>query len=490
VIKIEQFTRIQEYKQIGLSQTKSAAALGITTMCIRRYWNMSPEEFTCNSRQDPHHLDSYRQFILEHLKLCPQIRDTNVYLKLLEAFPHLKTTRSTFYRYMKSLRTEHGYLQTKTRLISPRNSLPPGFEAQVDFGQYKLPDMYGRNTRVYFFCMVLSFSRMKFVYFSPDPFTTSTAIRAHDYAFRYFGGRPQTILYDQDRVFVISENLGNILFVRAFEDYVRKTGYSVALCRPRDPQSKGKIENVVGYIKSSFLDGRVYCGIDNLNSDALAWLDREGNGKTHEVTRKVPRELFVEEIPHLIHVSPLLQTSSKILSLDDKGSVKYNGNLYHLRSGPIKTQQRIRLEDDGVMIMFYEPETGELLAKFPSTDQVAQVFKQDGSNTKPKATPELVKHHFANHERVLDFLQRMDQELPKYYVAHCIRIYRMTKFYSNDQLLDGMSYCLNQNCCNASELLAYLMASHGQLIAKKFLSPFDYRDHLTRSKEIWRSING
>ena len=59
----------------------------------------------------------------------------------------------------------------------------------------------------------------------------------------------------------------------------------------------------------------------------------------------------------------------------------------------------------------------------------------------------------------------------------------MTKFYSNDQVLDGMSHCLNQNCCNASELLAYLMASHGQQIAKKFLSPFDYRDHLTRSKE-------
>ena len=42
------------------------------------------------------------------------------------------------------------------------------------------------------------------------------------------------------------------------------------------PQSKGKVEEVIGYVKQSFLEGRVYTGIDSLNSAALAWLDREG----------------------------------------------------------------------------------------------------------------------------------------------------------------------------------------------------------------------
>jgi transposase len=86
---------------------------------------------------------------------------------------------------------------------------------------------------------------MKFVYFSPDPFTTETAIKAHNYAFQYFGGRPQTILYDLDRVYVVSENLGNIIFVPAFEEYVKRIGYSVSLCRPRDPQSKGYVKTFV-----------------------------------------------------------------------------------------------------------------------------------------------------------------------------------------------------------------------------------------------------
>ena len=49
-------------------------------------------------------MDNYRQYILEHLKICPQMRDTNIYIKLVEAFPDLQVKRATFYRYIKALR--------------------------------------------------------------------------------------------------------------------------------------------------------------------------------------------------------------------------------------------------------------------------------------------------------------------------------------------------------------------------------------------------
>ena len=52
-------------------------------------------------------------------------------------YPQVK--RATFYRYMKALREQHGY--QRTREISPRETLSPGYEAQADFGQYKLKDM-------------------------------------------------------------------------------------------------------------------------------------------------------------------------------------------------------------------------------------------------------------------------------------------------------------------------------------------------------------
>ena len=316
MIGIEQYRKIQEYKALGLAQTKTAKALGITYSSVSKYWNMSEKDYVKKAEKERYHMDNYRQYILEQLKLCPQIRDTNVYLKLMEAFPDLQVKRATFYRYMKALREQHGYPHASKRKTSPREISPPGYEAQADFGQYKLKDMYGRIVRIYFFCMVLSYSRMKFVYFSPDPFTTKTAIKAHNYAFQYFGGSTQTILYDLDRVYVVSENLGNIIFVPTFEEYVRRIGYSVSLCRPRDPQSKGKVEEVIGYIKQSFLEGRIYTGIDCLNSAALAWLDREGNGRIHTVTRKVPREMFMEEQKYLFHVKPYSEVSSTVASFD------------------------------------------------------------------------------------------------------------------------------------------------------------------------------
>ncbi|WP_196793653.1 hypothetical protein [Thermoanaerobacterium thermosaccharolyticum] len=90
MIGIEQYRKIQEYKALGLAQTKTAKALGITYSSVSKYWNMSEKDYVKKAEKERYHMDNYRQYILEQLKLCPQIRDTNVYLKLMEAFPDLQ----------------------------------------------------------------------------------------------------------------------------------------------------------------------------------------------------------------------------------------------------------------------------------------------------------------------------------------------------------------------------------------------------------------
>ena len=59
-----------------------------------------------------------------------------------------------------------------------------------------MKDMYDWKILAYFFYMVLSYSRIGFVYFSLDTFQTQTAIYTQKYAFRYFVGQTKTILYD------------------------------------------------------------------------------------------------------------------------------------------------------------------------------------------------------------------------------------------------------------------------------------------------------
>lgn len=143
--------------------------------------------------------------------------------------------------------------------------------------------------------MTLSYSRMKFAYFSVDPFDVKTTIDAHIAAFHYFGGRTQMIMYDQDRTMVISENLGEVIFVKEFEEFIKDTGFSIYLCKGYDPSTKGKVEKTVDFVKHQFLDGRVYYGLDRLNQEFIDWLDHDGNGMINDTTKKSPRELFKKE---------------------------------------------------------------------------------------------------------------------------------------------------------------------------------------------------
>ena len=145
---------------------------------------------------------------------------------------------------------------------------------------------------------------------------------------------------------MVSENFGNILLVPKFENFVRSTGFSVRLCRPHDPQSKGKVETFVRYVKESFLQGRIFAGIDSLNSAALRWLDTEANGTTNLRTRKPPRELFREEIRHLEPVNAPRADDTLIRSVSDKYTVTVDWSVYELPRSKVKQYEQIRVEKE------------------------------------------------------------------------------------------------------------------------------------------------
>ena len=98
----------------------------------------------------------------------------------------------------------------------------------------------GIPLKVYFFAMSLS----------RTPFTTDLAVYAHELAFEYFSGVPRKIVYDQDKVFLVKENLGDLILTHGFRALVREHGFNPVFCRKSDPESKGKIENVVKYFRT------------------------------------------------------------------------------------------------------------------------------------------------------------------------------------------------------------------------------------------------
>ena len=428
---------------------KASEKLGLSYKTAYTWWNKKDEEFISFQKQHEFMLDNYRQYLIEQIKICPQINNSLLLKRLQTDFSDFSIPPATFYRYIKKLREQTG-LEKPKRSGAIRDEVSPGYEGQVDFGQYTMKTMYGYNIRVYFFCMVLSYSRMKFAFFSVNPFTAESTIKAHQYAFRYFGGRPQIIMYDQDRTLVVSENMGEVVFVKEFEEYIKETGFSVYLCHGYDPQTKGRIEKVVDSVKHDFLDGRIYYGIDRLNAECLAWLDGMGNGQLNSYTKKIPREMFQSEFGKLIKVYEKKNTDVVVLT-PHHSAIEYKDNMYKLPEQSVKDNDRIRVERYDNTLLFYHALTNNLICKHQMPNGIGNVVSLP-ENMKTVSIEEELKLHYKNDKIALEFLQKMRQQKPRYVYPQCDRLRRMQKYYTDEQIHSGMVHCIDINVCTLMEL--------------------------------------
>lgn len=182
-----------------------------------------------------------------------------------------------------------------------------GQQLQVDFGEKWMQSIDGQRVKVRFAAFVLAHSRYKWACFQTRPFTTSALILSCHECFRYLGGMPVELVFDQDSIVSVSENYGDIIHTFEFEKFRQECKFKVYLCQAADPESKGKIENVVKFIKYNFLENRLFADEEILNNSCLDWLDRTGNAKVHGTTKKVPAKVFEEECEQL---RPLLDIPS------------------------------------------------------------------------------------------------------------------------------------------------------------------------------------
>ena len=177
--------------------------------------------------------------------------------------------------------------------------------------------------------MILGYSRMRYMEFT---LTTDvyTLIQCHLHAFEYFGGYTAEILYD---------NIKQVILKRAmkpkehtwnpkFEDFFLYHGFIPRLCKPYCPQTKGKIENAIGYMKRDFLLGASFVSLDDMNHQLRRWLSRV-NESVHGTTHEIPRErLKSENLKTLTSVPPYVVRREEVRKVTRDGYVSYLGNRY------------------------------------------------------------------------------------------------------------------------------------------------------------------
>ncbi len=127
----------------------------------------------------------------------------------------------------------------------------PGEQFQTDWGHFgSLP--YGNTKRkLYALAVTECHSRMLFVTFTH---TQKQAVlhQALTDAFKFFGGTPQKIVVD-NMLTAVYERVGRIIsFNDAFLDFLRPFKTVPHACNVRSPWEKGKVENIISYIRKNF----------------------------------------------------------------------------------------------------------------------------------------------------------------------------------------------------------------------------------------------
>jgi len=490
MVGTEMYTEIQKRRALGYSKRRCARELEIDKKTVGKYWEMSEEKYAqclIDAKRRTRALDPYRTFIVSRLEEYPEITSAIIEDNLREEY---KGDFDISYRsvrlYVATLREELGIPKPiSIRQYCEVEEQPLGFQAQVDMGQKTMTDMYGKRVKVYIFAMVMSASRMKFVCFQDRPFNAQTFIEAHDLAFRYFGGRPVEIVYDQDRVMAVSENAGDILYTEAFETYRQYAGFSVRLCRGSDPQSKGKIERVVGYIKNHFLSCRKYQGISQLNSDGLSWLDRTANAKIHETTKMVPKHVFIQEQKHL-RPAPALSapTPPRTAIVRTDNVVHYRQNRYAVPRGTYSPGRKARIEADEEKgtVTFYDAETDELIAvhsiRYGKGFHVPLPSNADRfRGNKYEALKSKVLERFDGLHGAEEYISGIIRKYPRYTRDQLSIINKAQEIYTKPELEHALAYCIQRDLVSANDFrdtLEYFRQTETVALIRAVTLPVQY----------------
>jgi transposase len=352
----------------GSSLRAIAAELKISRNTVRKYLRMSAEEITAyrEGQRRERRLDVHRGYMVHLLETYPRLSAVKVLRKLREAHGELAVSARSARRYIRELKATVTLKQE--RYYEPVLDMVPGVQCQVDGGELRGVMIDGVETTVYLMIFVLSYSRLMYVAASARPIDTAALIRMHDAAFRAFGGRPRECVYDQTRLVVIDEQFRELALNERFARYAASAGFAIRACRGYDPESKGKVEAGVKYVKSNGLYGEAFAGWTEVVAHLQQWLEETANARTHATTGEVPRERYRRaEQPHMApYLSPpgvpeLTGEAPLTRHADKTGLIAWKANKY---SVPLAYQRRRVgvVETDGQLVLS-DPGSGAVIAR-------------------------------------------------------------------------------------------------------------------------------
>ena len=279
----------------GYSKRAIAKKLGISRNTVNKHLAQDIDEPIYQTRPEvAHKLDPFKIYIKERIESALPIH--------LSAVVIMREIKEQGYDGGITRLREHLVLLRGRQVVPEvvRFETQPGKQMQVDWGQ-----MRGGKNPIHAFVAVLGFSRALFVYYT-DNMRYETLGQCHRLAFDYFQGIPTDVWYDNMKTVVLERHaygFGQHRFNPKFYQFAKEMGFMPELCKPYRPQTKGKVERMVRYVRDNFYSplstklasAGLKMDVETANIKGMQWLNDVANVRVHDTTNEQPIKRLIEE---------------------------------------------------------------------------------------------------------------------------------------------------------------------------------------------------
>jgi len=330
----EQYCAMKAYNDLGLPIAAIAKRLDLHHTTVSKILKGGYKEMAKGSK-----LDEFKSYISERIDKYPELTGVSI-LKEIIALGYTGGI-SILRDYLVSIKP------SKSSEISMFET-DPGEQFQVDWGQ-GITKIAGIFTVVKYFTFILGYSRMLYAEFVNDE-KLSTLIRCHNNAFSYFGGYCKEGLYDNMKT-VVKKIAKNKEYNAKFMDFASFYGFKVITHRPYHPETKGKVERMVPFVRKNLLYGKEYESFYELDNAKELWLT-EANKRLHSTLKEIPEERFKEERKFLLPLTklyPVHYLDSRKVRQD--GKIVYNNKCVSV--SPSLAGKTVSLERTSDLLKIY-----------------------------------------------------------------------------------------------------------------------------------------
>jgi hypothetical protein len=225
---------------------------------------------------------------------------------------------------------------------------------------------WGSVGGLHVFCAVLAWCRLRFVRFATDE-RAETTLGMLAQCFEVLGGVPGVVLADRMGCLKGGVVANRVVPTPQYLRLAAHYGFRPDFCEANDPQSKGIVENLVGYAKRDLVVPQApFTDLGVANAQAAAWCV-EVNAAVHSEICAVPAEQLVIE-RELLGPLPSLRASIGrvvIRKVDRLSCVRFGSARYSVPTRFIGTQVGLRTDDGRLLVIVTGTGTnsGEVVAE-------------------------------------------------------------------------------------------------------------------------------